>query len=72
MKKDRKDIREPFEPKDTPKPPQIIEPNSGRQRENPVQDERRDKKETTKPAETKETKPHLLGDDTDISDETTI
>jgi hypothetical protein len=71
MKDDRRKIKEPFEPKDTPKPPQIIEPNSGRKRENPVQDQKRNKTEPGNAAAEKEEQ-HLLGDDADISDETTI
>lgn len=37
MEKNREKIKEPFEPEDTPKPPQIIEPNTERQRENPIE-----------------------------------
>lgn len=39
--KEKKKIREPFEPHKTPEPPQIIEPNSKRERENPVEDKDR-------------------------------
>jgi hypothetical protein len=72
MENDRKNIQEPFEPEDTPKPPQIIEPDSGRKRENPVGDETRNKKEPAKKSAEKDAKPHLLSDDADITDETTI
>ena len=72
MKKQNKNIREPYEPEHTPKPPQIIEPNSRRQREHPVEDEKSvgetSGKPDTKPAE----KHHLLSDDADIDDETTV
>ncbi|MEX2231563.1 MAG: hypothetical protein WD824_05350 [Cyclobacteriaceae bacterium] len=71
MKKDKK-IREPFEPGDTPKPPQIIEPNSGRQRENPVEEESSEKKTPKNKTAGKNKKPQQLGDETEINDETTI
>lgn len=72
MKKDRRNIKEPFEPEDTPKPPQIIEPDSGRKRENPVEGADDKGREPAKKSAGKETRPHLLSDDADISDETTI
>ena len=72
MKKQNKNIREPYEPEQTPKPPQIIEPNSGRQRENPVESpgrpEETSNQKSSKPAENK----HLLSEDADINDETTV
>ncbi len=77
MKKDKKNIKEPYEPNDTPKPPQVIEPNSGRERENPVtEDERteasaRNEKRSSPDAAHSE-KQHLLADDAEIDDETTI
>lgn len=37
MKKDRKKIREPFKPENTPSPPQIIEPE-GSEKRKPVED----------------------------------
>jgi hypothetical protein len=71
MKDERKKIKEPFEPEDTPKPPQQIDPNTGRQRENPVQDKRKPGDTQNKAAE-QEGEPHLLDEETDIDDETTI
>jgi len=77
MKNDKKNIKEPYEPNDTPKPPQVIEPNSGRERENPVtEDERteasgRNEKRNNPDAAHSE-KQHLLADDAEIDDETTI
>jgi hypothetical protein len=77
MKNDKKKIREPYEPEDTPKPPQIIEPNSGRERENPVKDdERPDAKVRNEDRNAKGSshteKQHLLADDAELDDETTI
>jgi hypothetical protein len=72
MEKDRKKIKEPFEPKDTPKPPQIIEPNSRKKRETPIEDEKRNAGKPGKQSSEKDAKPHLLSDDADIQDETTI
>jgi hypothetical protein len=72
MKKDKKKIKEPFEPEDTPKPPQIIEPNSQRQRENPIKEDDRPDKNAADAGGVKQEKAHLLGDDTEINDETTI
>lgn len=72
MKKDDKKVKEPYEPHRTPEPPQIKEPNSGRERENPVQDRDRKEREAENAGEIKSAKPHLLADDSDIDDETTI
>lgn len=75
MKKDNKGdkkIREPYEPDDTPKPPQIIEPNSEGEREKPIEKrDRPDDRDEIKPGEGG-TKPHLLSDEAEIDDETTI
>ena len=71
MEKDREKIQEPFDPQDTPRPPQIIEPDSGRQRENPVKDEKREQHTSAKKSAQNE-KQHLLADESDISDETTV
>jgi hypothetical protein len=68
MKKNKK-IREPFEPGDTPKPPQIIEPNAERQRENPVGEESR---ATKTPDNNSAKKNKMMGDEAEIDDETTI
>ncbi len=73
MKKNDKKIREPYEPKDTPKPPQIIDPNIEQQRENPVEGDSRSKGSRPTVDDDKRTeKQHLLSDETDIDDETTI
>ena len=75
MKKDKKEIKEPYEPKDTPKPPQVIEPNSKQERENPVkEDDRIDvRSKSGGPADNEgNRKQHLLADDAEIDDETTI
>jgi hypothetical protein len=71
MDKERKKIKEPFDPQKTPKPPQIIDPNTEKQRRNPVENKGRENNPGNSP-ERNETKPHLLSEDTDISDETTI
>lgn len=77
--KDKKNIREPFRPEDTPNPPQIIDPNDREKRKTPVEDKPVRRKDSDRSAEQKNTnaadkqeKPHLLGDDADISDETKI
>lgn len=72
MKKQNKNIREPYEPEHTPKPPQIIEPNSRRQREHPVEDEKSGTETSGKPGTRPTEKHHLLSDDADIDDETTV
>lgn len=76
MKKEKekanKKIKEPYEPNDTPKPPHIIDPNSRRERENPIEGSNRpDDREENRP-KTSEGKAHLLSDESDIDDETTI
>lgn len=70
MEKDSKKIREPYKPEETPKPPQIIDPDAREERKNPVKDEPENRQEK-KPGE-KDEKQHLLADDADIHDETTI
>ena len=70
--KGNKKIREPYEPDQTPKPPQIIEPNSERERENPVENKDRPDERDDRKAGTTGAKPHLLSDDAEIDDETTI
>ena len=72
MKKDRKKIQEPFEPTDTPTPPQIIDPNTGRQREHPVEDAEKSRTTPANKKEGKQEKGHLLSDETEINNETTI
>ena len=72
MKKEREKIKEPYKPEDTPQPPQRIDPDTGRQRENPVEGKgtpsRGAENNTAKESE----RSHLLDEDTDIDDETTI
>lgn len=76
MKDKRKDIKEPYEPQDTPEPPQIKEPH--RDREHPVQDSNRPDARNAEKTGQKETKeeqkdqPHLMSDEAEIDDETTI
>ena len=72
MKNDKKKIKEPYEPDDTPKPPQIIEPNSGRERENPVKDDERPENKSADKGPSGTKRQHLLADEAEIDDETTI
>jgi hypothetical protein len=72
MKKDKKKIKEPFEPGDTPNPPQIIEPNSGQKREKPVENKDRNDDRLTADNSERPAKQHLLSEESDIEDETTI
>ena len=72
MDKDKKKIKEPFDPHKTPKPPQIIDPNTEKQRKNPIENKGGRENNPGNPAEKSETKPHLLSEESDISDETTI
>lgn len=72
MEDERKKIKEPFDPKDTPNPPQEIDPDINRKRENPVAEQGR---KAGKPDDKKSDKPqmgHLLDEEADINDETTI
>ena len=70
MKDKKEKIKEPYEPENTPNPPHIIDPND-RNRENPIEDQGR---KDERPANTasQHTKPHLLSEETDIDDETTV
>lgn len=75
MTKQNKNIREPYDPEATPKPPQIIDPNSKEKKENPIENKsssedskRSDSKKPAEPAH----RQHLLSDDADIDDETTV
>lgn len=81
MEKDReapKDIREPFRPEDTPRPPQ--EDPTGRSPESPVEekrnepasDEHDENKKTNQKSKDQPGKGHLLNEQADIDDETTI
>jgi len=72
MKNDNKKIKEPFEPHGTPEPPQIKEPNSGSERENPVKEDDRKPRNADNAEKGKAAKQHLLADETDIDDDTTI
>lgn len=81
MEDDRKKIKEPYPPEQTPSPPQIIDP-SGRKERNeddmPIEDKKQPKAKhpSEKPAEDdnrkSEERPKMLGDETEIEDETTI
>ncbi|HEY9488298.1 MAG TPA: hypothetical protein VIQ51_08200 [Chryseosolibacter sp.] len=71
MKKGKK-IKEPYEPEDTPNPPQIIEPHTAEDREKPVENKDRPEKKLDSETETRKGRQHLLADETDIDDETTI
>ena len=69
--KTNEEIKEPYQPENTPEPPQRIDPDMGRQRENPVEGKRKPARE----ADNKETdakKSDLLNEGADINDETTI
>ena len=72
MKKQDKKIKEPYEPEDTPKPPQIIDPNSKKKREHPIEEKERNKANPDTSASTDAGKSHLLSGDADINDETTV
>ena len=73
MKKQEKKIKEPYEPQDTPKPPQIIEPNSGKKRENPIEDKEGQPASPDNSVSGKTRGPqHLLSEEADIDDETTV
>jgi hypothetical protein len=80
MKDERKNIKEPYHPDNTPNPPQIIDPSKGKERnepEAPVENKQRGKAEsqskTQQPqAKNDQQKPKQVGDAPDIQDETTI
>jgi hypothetical protein len=79
MKQDKNKIKEPYDPEHTPKPPQIIEPNTHEERndrDEPVEDRKNDGLQPGSGQEQKkkkEEKPKLLGEsETEIDDETTI
>ena len=70
MKDEKKKIKEPYEPEDTPKPPHIIDPNE-RKRDNPI--EENEGSEGRPAAKAPDgTRPHLLSEEADIDDETTV
>jgi hypothetical protein len=66
MKKERKpsEEKEPFKPQDTPKPPQTVEPHDRKQPD--------DKSHQHRAGGEASPRPHLLNEDADIDDETTI
>lgn len=70
MEKNKNKIREPYHPEDTPKPPQIIDPDEGRGKK-PVKDKPSNQQHTGTDGKDKKRDP-LLGDPTEIDDETTI
>ena len=70
MENDRKKIKEPFEPENTPKPPQIIDPEERNERRNTFKE--KPGKSGDKKQEPVKGRPELLGDHADIDDETTI
>lgn len=70
MNEENKKIKEPYEPGKTPEPPQRVDPNVGRQ-EGEIKNKRSEKKPEKK-RDQKEENPHLLSDDAQINDETTI
>lgn len=68
MKKENK-IREPFKPEDTPRPPQIIDPEVKSARKNPGEEK---KEKSSTGDKDKSGKSGLLSDQAEINDETTI
>ena len=73
MDKNRK-VEEPFDPQRTPEPPQIKDPNIRGEDQGRQQVKHPDPKKEKKPEAPaqKESKPKMLGDETEITDETTI
>lgn len=70
MEKDRKKVREPYPPENTPRPPQIIDPEAREE-----QNKKRPDKPVNKGSEKKskpDEKKGMLSDQADIHDETTI
>lgn len=72
MEKERKKIKEPYEPENTPRPPQNIEPELDQQRKNPVEEKGRTPGGPDKKKDGRSEKSHLLNENADIDDETTI
>jgi hypothetical protein len=68
MKHNGKNLQEPYTPEQTPNPPQTMDPNE-RQAEQPVNEKQ---KSPARKEDHKKPKPKLLGDETEIADETTI
>jgi hypothetical protein len=70
MKKEKENpVEEPYSPEDTPRPPQIIDPNAREEREHPIKDKGEGAEKAQKP---KPARSPALGDEPDIHDETTI
>lgn|GEM_PF-3930228 len=72
MKDKKEKHREPYRPEDTPNPPQIIDPQGEREKENPVEGKSASERRKPDPEASKDGKQHLLSDESDIEDETTI
>jgi hypothetical protein len=77
MKQDKNKIKEPYPPENTPSPPQIIDPNQRKERnEDDMPIENRQKNNAggeNKSTQKGKEKPKLLGEsETEIDDETTI
>jgi hypothetical protein len=71
MDKENKKIKEPYQPGRTPEPPQRVDPNAGRQKEGDLKNKQSEKTPEKKSDEIKEN-PHLLNENAQINDETTI
>ena len=75
MKDERKNIKEPFHPENTPNPPQIIDPNKRNEtndKDAPIENKQRQENEKRESGNSKGEKPKQVGDAPDIHDETTI
>ena len=72
MNKENKKIKEPYTPEDTPTPPHNIEPNSERERQHPVEYKSKSERKPGEGTRKESDKQHLLSEETDIKDETTI
>ena len=74
MEKEKKNIREPYEPENTPTPPQIIDPEKREDRKHPVNEDDAPRGQQDRSTERpgKDEKGHLLSERADIDDETTI
>jgi hypothetical protein len=74
MKDERKNIKEPYNPHQTPDPPQIIDPSKRKEegnKEAPVENKNQNHSAQSEKSEQKKTK-RLGEDEPDIHDETTI
>jgi hypothetical protein len=68
MKDKRKEVREPYPPENTPRPPQTVDPNRKNKKDVPAEAAPSEKRNDS----AKMKKPHLLDEEADIDDETTI